>query len=259
MEELEQIKLRLRLKDNAAAAAAMKQPFQPRKMAGSTHLSSGLMPELNWEGANVGSGAATPSAPGPQQVKEDSLAFLGLPPGPQPGAPAELPNFSSGIALRGPSAAALERHAITPMSPSASPVGGSASYPQYQQQQGTPALRMTSSSGGMYPALDITVPPAAPPPPNSLEAQLASIEVSVPSAPPLPLPMGSPYQGVQLGPQEVGVVSVAPPTGPTPPHGPGHDSCDVPAPLPDAGSRPVKRQSIRDVYVSTALMDEFLR
>lgn len=277
------VKLRMALE---ALGGDDLEAFQPTKLAGTVPLSAGNLPQIHWE---VAAAPAAPPAPAgtalgvPQPEGFDLLAGLGmgasaaavpaaaasssiaalLAPPPFP----ELPELSTSLRLPAASQATLAKHALLPSTSfpsSAAPVVQQRPAPVVQQQR------------PLYPELAELEPPPPPPPP--VEAALAELDVSGrPQAeglqPPLamqqqqqpapPYPPPSPYAELGLGPQEVGVTSAPRPTQPLPPDAtccaPG---AVVPAPPPPASSgvAEVKRlQTIRDVHISVALMDEFMR
>ena len=285
------IKLRLALE---ALGGDDLEAFQPTKLAGTVPLSAGNLPQIHWEAA--GAPGAPPAPAGaalgvPQPEGFDLLAGLGLggaaaaataasaaasssssvaallAPPPFP----DLPELSPSLRLPSASQATLAKHALLP---SAS-LGGSA-VPAAQQQRPPPPPPQQQRP--LYPELAELEPPPPPPP---VEAALAGLDISGrPQAdglqPPLavqqqqqqqaaPYPSPSPYGELALGPQEVGVTSAPRPTQPLPPDAtccaPGQPGAVVPTPAPPAGGvAEVKRlQAVRDVHISVALMDEFLR
>jgi proteasome lid subunit RPN8/RPN11 len=137
------------------------------------------------------------------------------------------------------SQAALDRHAILPPSARAQsvPVCAEAERPLYPDVGGS----------------------AAP----GLDARLSRLSLGAAAALRLPGPLDN---RVQLGPQEVGVLTAPHPTAPL---APGETCC---APPPDASAlapppaaagggvaEVVRRQKVRNVHISAGLMDEFLR
>lgn len=226
-------------------------------------LSAGNVPEIHWEASLV---AAAPPPPAgaalgvPQPEGFDLLSGLSLGPAAavassaaasaallpalqQPAFP-ELPELSTSIRLPAASQATLAKHALLP----STSFGGSSAAPRPERPQ----------------------QPAAPQQPRPLYPELAELEPPPPPPPPPELPVPSPYGELQLGPQEVSVISAPRPTEPLPPDAtccapaPGwqQEQAVVPAPPPptNGGVQEVKRlQTIRDVHVSVALMDEFMR
>lgn len=273
MAELERLKVALISKDKQAQAELEQQPFLAVKTPGTVPLSSGNLPELHWDALQP------PQAP-PAGTFPGELDFFGMPLGSPPAASAPappaselptLPTLPASIKLRPASQATLSRHAILP-----SQSLGSA--PPRQQSAGAGAA--IAQKRPLYPqfAPIEPLPPAsssssAPPLPDSIEAQLASLDVGSSAAvaeqeqqqPTWPTP--SPYGELQLGPQEVAVQSMQPPTAPllpgetccTPPPEPGNLALSEPAAGRPGVAEVKRRQSVRDVHVSVALMDEFMR
>lgn len=263
------------------------EAFQPTKLAGTVPLSAGNLPQIHWDAAAAPVASAPPPPAGaalgvPQPAGFDLLAGLGmgasaaavpaaaaaaasssslaalLAPPPFP----DLPELSTSLRLPAASQATLAKHALLP-----SMSYQSSAAPVVQQRPAAPPQQQRP----LYPELAELEPPPPPPP---VEAALAELDVSGrPQAeglqPPLamqqqqqqpapPYPQPSPYAELGLGPQEVGVTSAPRPTQPLPPDA----TCCVPAPPPPASSgvAEVKRlQTIRDVHISVALMDEFMR
>lgn len=276
------IKLRLALE---ALGGDDLEAFQPTKLAGTVPLSAGNLPQIHWEAASapapppsagaalgvpqpegfdllagLGMGASAAAVPAAAAASSSLAALLAPPPFP------ELPELSSSLRLPAASQATLAKHALLP-----STSLHSSAAPVVQQRPAAPPQQQRP----LYPELAELEPPPPPPP---VEAALAELDVSRrPQAeglqPPLavqqqqhaapPYPQPSPYAELGLGPQEVGVTSAPRPTQPLPPDAtccaPG---AVVPAPPPPASSgvAEVKRlQTIRDVHISVALMDEFMR
>ena len=292
--ELERLRSSIRLQDAVARLGGEDNPyaFNPTKTAGTVRISAGNLPEIHWED---GGGAAAqpaaqlalpPPAAGaalgvPQPEGFDLLAGLGGGPAAvsqqqqqqyaRAAMPAvlaiSLPEISSSLRLPTASQATLAKHALLP----AGSFGGSSRHAE--RQQPPPALHQRP----LYPELAELEPPpplppaaaaaAAVPPPQQVEAALTSLSLGVqqqPGATP-PWPTPSPYGELQLGPQEIGVTSAPRPTQPLPPGATcctpgGAPGAIVPAPPPSGGVAEVKKlQQIRDVHISVALMDEFMR
>lgn len=157
---------------------------------------------------------------------------------------------SSSLKLPVASQAALSRHAIMP------------------QQQVRRQVTSRPSQQSMYPsfdkeplaAIDYGMGPAAEPSAPSLPDQMASLQVqtgpSLMDAPAVSMP--SPQLEMQLGPQMMQVTHVPAPVDPQQP--PRGDCCEpVPMPAPPSEATVKKEQKIREVHVSAALMEEFLR
>ena len=287
MDEAERVKAGLALQARLERLGPVGGPehdytvFLPTKVAGTTPLSAGNLPQIHWD-ASAGGAAPPPAGAAlgvPQPQGFDLLAGLGLgssgsvapqlaAPPPQPAFP-DIPELSPGIRLPPASQATLAKHALLPTAS----LGGHAA--QAQQQR---AAAATQQPRPLYPELAALEPP--PPPPQqqqqAVEAALASLDVNGrPQAdglqPPLPgqqqmaapYPTPSPYGELQLGPQEVGVTSAPYPPQPLPPHAaccaPGAGQV-VPPSSSSSGVAEVKKlQRVRDVHVSVALMDEFMR
>ncbi|KAL4458118.1 hypothetical protein ABPG75_012983 [Micractinium tetrahymenae] len=284
--ELERLKAGLELRA-LVDSLDWEGPFAPRKAAGAVPLSAGNVPEIHWEeslvppppaaaGAALGvpqpegfdllsglgwqqQGAPPPAQQQQRQQQQQGLLDLGM------AAPAALaiPDLSSSVRLPAASQATLAKHALLPSLSFGSP-------PPERPPQPAP-LQPRS----LYPELAELEPPPPPPQPQ-VEAALGGLALSSSAAqqqqqpPQPPYPQPSPYGELQLGPQEVGVTSAPRPTQPLPPDAtccaPGpppppqqQEQALVPAP-PRNGVAEVKRlQQIRDVHVSVALMDEFMR
>jgi hypothetical protein len=256
--------------------------FHPTKTAGTVMISAGNLPEIHWESLASLPPPPPPAAGAqlgvPQPAGFDLLSSLGQgAPQPQQVAPAgsswqqqtalpalpALPELSTSIRLPAASQATLAKHALLP-----SAAFGSTSQQHWQpERQQQPALAQRP----LYPELAQLEPP--PPPPQQqqhLDAALASLDIGrqqqqqqqadgvQPPQQQQPYLQPSPYGELALGPQEVGVLSAPRPTQPLPPDA----SCCQPstAVAPSGGVAEVKRlQKIRDVHVSVALMDEFMR
>lgn len=272
MSELEGLKMALQLKDSASRALEAT-PFYAVKAPGTVPLSAGNLPELRWDSLQPPPVEPAGSFPG-------ELDFFGLPlqrgagGAAAPAAPAApqlpaLPTLSSGVKLRPASQATLSKHAILP-SQSFGAAAAAAAPARQASTSAPPAQRRP-----LYPEFAPPEPPASsssaglPPEPSSVEAQLASLEVGMPGEQQQQeWPTPSPFGELQLGPQELAVQSVPQPTAPpapgdtccTPPAEPGSLALSEAAAPPRAGVADVKRrQSIRDVHISVALMDEFMR
>lgn len=275
--ELERLKAGLELRA-LVDSLDWEGPFAPRKAAGAVPLSAGNVPEIHWEDSLA---PPPPPAAGaalgvPQPEGFDLLSGLGArqqgaPPAAQqpwqqqgPGvgalAPAALalPDLTSSMRLPTASQATLAKHALLPSLSFGSP-------PAERPPPAPPQLRP------LYPELaELELPPPqqqqAP-----VEAALGSLALSSSAAQQQqqPILQPSPYAELQLGPQEVGVTGAPRPTQPLPPDAtccapgppppPPQEQAVVAAP-PRNGVAEVKRlQQIRDVHVSVALMDEFMR
>ncbi len=271
--ELERLKAGLQLRA-LVDSLDWEGPFAPRKAAGTVLLSAGNVPEIHWEDSlapppppAAGAALGVPQPEGFDLLSGPGLRQQGAPPAAQQQwqqqgtglgglAPAALtiPDLSSSMRLPAASQATLARHALLPSLSFGSP---SSERPPPAPLQQRP----------LYPELAELEPPAPP-----VEAALGGLALSSSAAqqqqqqPAFPQP--SPYGELQLGPQEMGVTGVQPPTQPLPPDAtccepgpppPPHEQALVAAP-PRNGVAEVKRlQQIRDVHVSVALMDEFMR
>lgn len=274
MAELERLQLDLRLKGQVAALEAA--PFTPRKTAGTTQLAAGYLPELSSVWAAAAAMPPPPPLPGvPQPEGFDLLAAAsggvsGVSGSAAPSAPSLvslLPELAASFRLPAASTATLSKHAVLPAGLEASRFGGSSSgsnvraaaLPSQQPDQAAPSQQRRPA----YPQLE-------PPPAGSVEAALAELDISS-SQQLASYPLPSPYDGgLALGPQEVEVVTAPAPTQPL---APGETCCALPvqqqqqqhAPaLPSSASSSGlqevrKRQSLRDVHISVAMMDEFMR
>lgn len=247
IDELAALKAQLKLTN---AAALRDAPYLPTKAPGTVQLGAGHVPGLHWDGAAANeldlsalehlgtpqweaAAATKPSAPPP-------------PPPPRPAAPmVQLPNLTSSLALPAASQATLDKHALMPLGLTSSAAAGQqAELPLYSH--------LLHSLNGS------SVSPSAPP----LDARLTALDLGHGALPP---PVPSPYCGqLQLGPQEVAVQSAPHPIAPLVPGEaccqPPTDGGMVPLAAPTNGVSEVKkRQQVRDVHISAALMDEFLR
>lgn len=295
MPELERLKVDLELRWRTAELEA--EPFAPTKSADATLLSAGFLPELSWAaGPPPPPPAAALGVPQPEGFELTAVPWDGLGPGagsangvgtlgssggvvaPRPLPPSLvslLPELGTSIRLPAASHATLSKHALLPMgmlgsssassssSSAASPAGLPPQLPQRRVQY--PQLQLPGEQApapGASSSSSSTVAPL----PSSLEAALASLDVGAQQQQQaLALAQRpSPYGELQLGPQEVGVTTAPHPTEPL---APGEACCPpeaqavVPAPPPSSGgvAEVQKRQSLRDVHVSVALMDEFMR
>ncbi|KAL6775812.1 hypothetical protein ACKKBG_A18585 [Auxenochlorella protothecoides x Auxenochlorella symbiontica] len=269
MPELERLKLSLDLKDRTSRLFE-EEPWAPTKQPGTIRLAAGNVPEVHWRphgGEAVGSGGAGPVDALDQRAHG---AAPPLDPFLLPGAAAAAGLTSAGLTSAGSGAAAAPLPAIADLRldlprslrlPAASAAARSrhAILPSWQQpaeaatRDAGPGSTQTGQRAGLYPALP---------------ADLAQLDQSTgPGSGPdqrPPDPLADAVLG--LGPQEVGVEFVA---GPTAPPRPGESCCTEPPPatqtVPAVGpattgvAEVAKRQSVRDVHVSVALMDEFLR
>lgn len=290
MPEAEHLKANVTLRD-ALHALERDGPFQPTKQAGTVLLSAGNLPEIHWD--DVPSAPPPPVAAGaalgvPQPEGFDLLSNFGV------AAPAAavslqrpamssaprmpaLPELNTSIRLPVASQATLAKHALLPSSSYA------ASPPQHVPQAVQTAAMPQRP---LYPDLAELLEP--PPPPAQqqpgIDTALAGLDISRQQQaeglhpPPMqqqqqqqqPFLQPSPYGELQLGPQEVGVISAPRPSQPLPPDA----TCCQPPPPPsqqqmvpvpprlqsNGGVSEVKRlQQMRDVHVSVALMDEFMR
>ena len=150
-----------------------------------------------------------------------------------------LPELSPSIHLPPASEATLSKHALLPLA-SLGGLRAAAAQQQQQQRDAAATALQQQQQRPLYPDL----------------AALMELEVPQPASQP------SPYDGLalQLGPQEVGVTGVAPPTAAPPPGASCCDPSTAVVPAPSGGvTEPRKRQSMRDVHISVALMDEFMR
>lgn len=248
--EMERLKRELQLEDIAQLEQA---PFKPTAAPGAVMLSAGVVPGLQWDDTAPSAPSDIDLSPLERLGQADWAASLAdaqqatAPTAPvPPQAPTvripDLPDLTPSIALPAASLATLSKHALVPLMPVQDGVAPSAPPPRAQQAERP---------------LDISY--------NSLLASL-----SEPRPPAASFPHPSPYDGqVQLGPQELGVQTVPYPTVPPPP---GASCCDaavmppvVPVP-PPPDAMPVstlqevkRRKQLRDVHVSAALMNEFLR
>jgi STAM-binding protein len=234
LQELAALKAALALAD--PAALLQRAPYAPTPVPGAVQHSAGHVAGLHWDGATsahvdvdvsalelLGSPEWAAAAAGPA-----AAAAAAPPPPPSPPPPAvQLPDLTSNLLLPAASQATLDKHAILPLA--------------------------------LAPR-----PPASPPAQRPLYADLAAavggLTLSPAAAAALRPP--SPLDGhLQLGPQELAVASAPHPTAPPPPG----EACCAPPPPPPAGApagglQEVKRrQRVRDVHISAALMDEFLR
>jgi hypothetical protein len=292
--EAERLRASVQLRDQVDLLSR-QGPFQPTKTAGTVLLSAGNLPEINW---GWGDAAQRPVDAGaalgvPQPVGFDLLssragavspadvAQAGSSPalvhplaGSAHSAPTllSLPELSTRIRLPTASHATLAKHALLP--PSVTP---NTQQQQQQQQQLSPA-QPSPAQPPLYPELEELRLPPPQQQQQALGAALASLNIAE-------QPQGSqqqqggqrqeqqghlqpsPYGELQLGPQEV-EVSLAPrPSEPLPPGSaccqpppPGQQQAVVPALPISSGVAEVKRlQQLRDVHVSAALMDEFMR
>ena len=166
---------------------------------------------------------------------------------PPPPPPARLPSFST-AELPPPSAASMARHTLLAAPAAAVTLDRPPSAGRVEYGSVTPSA----------------APPPPPPPASSLmDAPLAPLPPGVTAA---DLAAASaPRPELALGPQEVGVTTLPRPSGPPPPPG---ARCVHPPPLDPAppalgadlpGSAPAGRGGLREVHVSAALLDAFLR
>lgn len=191
--------------------------------------------------------------------------------------------LSSSSSFKVPSQATSDKHSLF-FAQQGSANGGSGSFPP------PPSAIASSYASGLprYPSFE-PLPPA-----SAVASQMAQLSVAPPPPPPAaasenrymqqPQPQGldslmdapiymTPERPLALGPQEVQVHSVAPGSG-------GNQTCSHPPPPPpqqppsfDPGAQPPpaalpsdggpkevsKRAQLRDVHVSVALMEEFMR
>eukprot|EP00887_Chlorella_sp_A99_P001523 scaffold8.g1523.t1 len=291
--ELERLKVELNLKGNRAAAAELEaRPYAPTKTAGTTLLQAGNLPELAWAGSLAPLPAAAPAVSPLGVPQPDGFDLLASPPpgdyyssGAAAGGssydglgsaaaalvpPASmLPDLGTSIRLPSASHAALSRHAVLPMGSFGAAAAAASSYGLGPTEQQQLAAQQQQQRRVQYPQLDLGRSEAAaaagssaglPVAASSVEAALASLDVGQQQQQQQwePYPAPSPYGELGLGPQEVAVHTVP---APTQPPAPG-ESCCMPAAaaVPAGGLAEVrKRQSLRDVHVSVALMDEFMR
>lgn len=279
MDELERLRASLKLTEvlrELAGPEGEEAIYRPTKVAGTVLLSAGNVPEIRWEALAAPPPPSAGAALGvPQPEGFDLLAGLGLgtaatamssswaapsappllPQQQQPQQPPfpDLPELSPSIRLPAASHATLAKHALLPAS-----YGGSAAYAAQQQRTRQQSVA-PQPPRTLYPELAALEPP---PPEPAVEAALAGLDVNGWQQGSAPPPPPSPYNELGLGPQEVGVISAPRPTQPLPPDAtccaPGAGAV-VPAP-PPTGVQELKRlQTMRDVHVSVALMDEFMR
>jgi STAM-binding protein len=218
-----------RLRPSLETKRIAEEPFTPTKSPGTVQHSAGRVPGLHWDGTAGTAGTATTAAVS----------------APVPSAQPALFDVSMGIKLPPASQAALSKHSLSPAYVLSPPLNSAPS----EAQQPVP-----QQHASMFPELESLDVPSVPPQPSAppLDADFAALGITELATP-------SPYAQVQLGPQELGVQSASYPELPPSPNA----SCcasDAVATVPQGGVSEVKRrQKMRDVHVSAALMDEFLR
>ncbi|KAI3435549.1 hypothetical protein D9Q98_001614 [Chlorella vulgaris] len=293
--EAERLKANVKLRD-VLEKLERQGPFQPTKSVGTVRMSAGNLPEIHWdelllrppppaaagtalgvpqpEGFDLLSGggpaaAATAAAASTASWQPAAAATYSMPTMPA------LPELSTTLRLPTASQATLAKHALLP----------STAYRLQQQQQQQQRQQRYESPASLlpqrplYPELAELEPPPPPPPPQQqqeLDAGLAGLDIGrqqqyqqqYQQQQQQSFPQPSPYNEMQLGPQEVGVVSASRPTQPLPPDATccqppaaGQQQHMVPVHSGEVGGvSEVKRlQQVRDVHVSVALMDEFMR
>ena len=281
--------------DMAAGAAG----FLPTKMAGTVQLSTGNLPQLHWEDSAIAPPVPAPAGAQlgvPQPEGFDLLysgsssvaAAVGVGGGissssssstNRGGPVAALPTLPdlSNLWLPAATAETLSKHALMmPMGGLGGSSSNTAQSLRVAQQQPQAASRTTT----LYPELAQLEPQ-----PQQLDAAMAQLDLGgavqqqasqqqQQQQQQASQPHPSPYDGagLQLGPQEFGVVTAARPTQPPPSGAACCDPSTAIATVPPSSSQQqqpssggggvseVRRlQAVRDVHVSVALMDEFMR
>ncbi|CAL8467347.1 g6884 [Coccomyxa elongata] len=277
MPELEQLKVKMATREKEGVP--MLPPMAGRTENTTQLVTSNLTELSNW-------GVPLPAAPRPPQdmdfgrlsvsgdlLSGDMLPSTSAAPPSATAESAELPSWmvsNSSLRLPVASEAARNRHALMPSL--------------------EPARRVSAPNGGvagpLYPAFDRSplpaidygsIAPSAPPLPHSQQAysqQQQQHSASLLDAVALQLPASdngellaqlqhpSPQVELQLGPQEWQVQSVPTPTQAPSPGETCSLDVEVVPPLgtdQPGGAPPKQQQGIREVQVSMALMDEFLK
>uniref|UniRef100_A0A7S0R6C5 MPN domain-containing protein n=1 Tax=Chlamydomonas leiostraca TaxID=1034604 RepID=A0A7S0R6C5_9CHLO len=276
-------------------AYSRNRPADAQQMATSNLPGVNWGPGSNASGSPSGLPAPASAAPVPQVNVDDLLDILqhgtgpptrpaALPPAGQAGAPAT--SASSALSTTAPppvyqpkyaasSSAAAHSHSLFFSSTSFGDSRGTGSQGAYTPSQPTYPSYPTAPSAGAASQQQQQALPRYP-----------GLDDLRPLQPPA-LPQPQPSAGPSLGPQEIGVITVSPDTSglphtctpSAPPLPPGQTSGygppppqpqqqppppPPPPPQPQAQSGPsgpkelVKRQGLRDVHVSVALMEEFL-
>lgn len=256
MGELEKLKISLQLQDMSRLVEA---PFTPSYAPGAVQLSVGDVKEIVWED----------SVASPSDVDILALDHLGkadwadialvngqtpVPPTVPPVPQQVLPDLTPSFNLPAASMDILSKHTVLPPMP----VSQKASPANQCLAPALPPVSMPASTSTQ--ALD----------PDSI-MQTLSLDVAAPSNVGI-FTSPSPYSGqLQLGPQEMGVDTltvdyplIPPSLGDTccqpPPTGSLTPSTATPSPSSSYGiSEPKKRRKLRDVHISAALMNDFLR
>jgi len=262
IEELERLKIVIDTKETEAKQATAAPP--PPRPDDVVQVRTSMLPQADWtllrpptaalsrgdsRGAAAAAAAPHPAteAPGP-----------GAPPASLELEPYALPPELARLAR--PSEASLQRHCLVgPITQQAPPGSAPPAMP--------PPGDSPASMGALYNIdLQASLPiqlskpePASAEFSDPLVQELASMQIPQPSAPPTtPL-----IQQPQLGPQMIDVIDMAPPPASAGPLPPSDCSCPpdsggqvVVAPAPD---KPKEKVGLKDVHISVALMEEFMR
>jgi len=261
MDELERVKISLDTK--APHPALLPRPLQKDVVP----VSTTMLTEADWSLLRPPSAAlsrgssfqASPSAgplaeePGQLVVPSAPASHTGLP---------ELPEISPemlSFRLSSPSAQALERHTLVGhIGQQANATAVTQTTQQQQQLLGTSLYNISLQQSApihMPQQPQASAPSTAPQFADPLVQELASMQISAPTAPLIQQP--------QLGPQMVDVIDMSPPAGLAGPE-PANNCSSCPSngneaaviPSPEA---PKAKVGLTDVHVSVALMEDFMR